>query len=77
MNTKIQYTDLTDRQTIMDANKDKTLIEEQNIKEGNFLIFSDIKPIENQIGDLQNNQLIIMNAIADVYAILEKKEGTV
>jgi hypothetical protein len=70
MNYKIEYTDLTDRQAKVEANKDKILIEEQNIIEGNFLIFTDVKPLENQIADLQENQLTIMNAIADLYSAL-------
>ena len=64
---KIQYTDTVDRQEKIDANTDKTLIEEQNITEGNFLIFSDVKPIENQLTDAQDNQLTIMDAIATLY----------
>lgn len=42
---KYEYTDqTTDRQNILDSHKDLILIEEQNITEGNFLIFTDIKP---------------------------------
>lgn len=70
MNYKFQYTTNDERATILNNNKDKILIEEQNITEGNFLIFSDVKPIENQISELQDNQLILMNAIADLYAAL-------
>ncbi|WP_019849833.1 hypothetical protein [Desulfitobacterium sp. PCE1] len=47
MITKIQYTDQINRQEILDANKDKILIEEQNIVEGNFLVFSDTPNIED------------------------------
>lgn len=60
MTTKIQYTDATDRQTKINANTDKTLVEEQNITEGNFLIFSDIKPLENQLNDLNNTANMIL-----------------
>ena len=71
MQYKIQYTDSTDRQTKIDSNKDKILIEEQNyLNEENYLIFSDIKPLENQVKELQDNQLTLMNAIADLYAAL-------
>lgn len=70
MTYKYQFTDSASKQTIINAHKDKILIEEQNITEGNFLIFSDEKPIEYQVKDLQTNQLIIMNAIADLYSVL-------
>lgn len=64
---KIQYVDQTERQSILDSNKDKVLTEEQNIIEGNFLIFSDIKPIEYQLNDLNNT----------VSMILLKQEGII
>ena len=73
MNYKYQYTDSIDRQTIIDSHKDKILIEEQNITEGNFLIFSDIKPLENQLQEQQDNQLTIMDAIATIYEGLAAK----
>jgi hypothetical protein len=60
MLTKIQYSDLVERQLKIDENKDKMLIEEQNITEGNFLIFTDIKPIENQLNDIKNNTDMII-----------------
>lgn len=67
---KIQYTDSINRQAVIDAHKDLILTEEQNITEGNYLIFSDTKPLENQVADLQDNQLTIMGAIADLYSAL-------
>jgi hypothetical protein len=42
MNYKYQYTDDASRTTIVAANTDKVLIEEDNISDGNFLKFSDI-----------------------------------
>lgn len=53
MEVKVQYNTDTDRQNVLDANKDKFLIEEQNITEGNFLIFTDEKPITQEITDLK------------------------
>ncbi len=70
MVNKIQYTDVIDRQSKIDANVDKTLIEEQNITEGNFLIFSDVKPVEQQLAEANDNQLTIMTAIADLYSVI-------
>ncbi|MEY8001215.1 hypothetical protein AB8U03_13620 [Clostridium sp. Mt-5] len=60
MNYKFQYQNDTDRTTILNNNKDKILIEEQNITEGNFLIFSDVKPLENQLNDLNNTANMIL-----------------
>lgn len=41
---KIQYTDGQSRANIISSNANLFLIEEQNISEGNFLIFSDTLP---------------------------------
>lgn len=60
MKFKHQYKDETDKQVILDANKDKILIEEQRLFEGNFLIFSDIKPLEFQIKDLNNTTNMLL-----------------
>ena len=76
MNYRYQYQNSTDRQTILDSHKDKILIEDQNLLEGKFLIFSDVNPIENQVADLQKNQLTIMSAIADLYSSLPASTTT-
>lgn len=44
MQKKIEYKDAIERQNIIEENAHLILIEEQNIFEGNFLIFSDIPP---------------------------------
>lgn len=41
---KFEYKDLEERELIVSQNTDKYLIEEQNIIDGNFLIFSNEKP---------------------------------
>lgn len=64
---KVQYSDHADRQSKLDANKDKFLVEEQNITEGNFLVFSDAKSIEEQVVQLQKDNLILMDALAMTY----------
>jgi hypothetical protein len=46
---KIPYINNTDRERIIAENQEKYLIEEQNITEGNFLIFSDEIPIYEAI----------------------------
>ena len=58
---KIQYTDQASRQAVLDANADKFLIEEANITEGNFLTFTDVKPMETQVSELQaqNAQMLL------------------
>lgn len=50
---KYQFQNETEKQNIIKTNKNKILIEEDNITEGNFLIFSDTKPIEMQLKELK------------------------
>lgn len=57
---KFQYSNTEERENIISQNKEKILLEEQNVKEGDFLIFSDIKPIENQLQDIKNNTDMII-----------------
>jgi hypothetical protein len=45
---KFQYSTPQERERILEDNASKILIEEQNIAEGNFLIFSDA-PIEKEV----------------------------
>ncbi|MDP4158146.1 MAG: hypothetical protein Q8911_00070 [Bacillota bacterium] len=65
---KYQYTNSTDRQQIIDGNANKSLIEEDNIADGNFLVFSDqvieggdlgvVKSLKiSQINNLYNQKL--------------------
>jgi hypothetical protein len=67
LNIRVEYTDEADRAAKLETYKDKIFIEEANIKEGNFLIFSDTKPLENQLTDLNNT----------VNMILLKQEGII
>lgn len=54
-----EYTSPEQRVTIIAENNDKYLIVEKNIREGNFLVFTDVKPVEIEIEELkQANQLI-------------------
>lgn len=71
-----QYTDEVERSSILDANSDKFLIEEQNHVEGNFLIFSDIKPLEIELQNIKNDNLILMDVLATMYEDMLAK-GTV
>lgn len=60
MNYKFQFLDDTDKQQIINNNSDKILLEEQHLLEGNFLIFSNIKPLEHQLQDIKNNTDLII-----------------
>jgi len=60
MEIKIQYEDLTDRATILSSNSDKILIKEEVLFTGNFLTFSDVKPLEDQMNDIKNNTDLII-----------------
>lgn len=64
---KFQYSNQAEREKILSDNKNNFVVEEQFLFEGNFLIFTDIKPLENQVQELKDNQLTLMSAIADLY----------
>lgn len=51
MELVVQYQTSDERETIINQHHDKFLISEKNIKEGNFLIFTDIKPIEIELSE--------------------------
>jgi hypothetical protein len=53
---KFQYSDEADRQVKLNANLDKYLIEEQNITDGNFLIFSDTPTLEIKVIQQEEKQ---------------------
>lgn len=73
---KIQYQNETDRDGIIALNTDKSLIEEQNITEGNFLIFTDTPRVEEQVAQLKEDNLILMDVLATLYEDMLAK-GTV
>lgn len=84
MTYKFQYSDAGDRQSIIDANNDKILVEEQNLFEGNFLVFSDAPlPIQiiytsssSEFEKMSNDNLILMDVLAIMYEDMLAK-GTV
>ncbi len=59
MQLTIEYSDLSERERILEEHKDKYLIEEQNIQEGNFLVFTITPPLEVEIN-------IVKQAIAEL-----------
>lgn len=62
---KIQYTTSDERQTIINQNKDLFLVEEQNISEGNYLIFDDARPVQYQLRSIE--EITIQSAINAEY----------
>lgn len=67
---KFEYTSNSERENIIQTKKAEglTLIEEQNILSGNFLIFENDVPVTNpELTALQENQLVLMDAIATLY----------
>lgn len=75
MNYKFQYQNDAQRNDLIARNSDKFLIEEQNIIEGNFLVFTDEAPIietvivyeqvkNEELMQLQQDNLILMDALA-------------
>ena len=52
---KHQYSNAEEREDIINQNASKFLLEEQNITEGNFLIFSDEATLEIEILQLKQN----------------------
>ena len=66
MLTTIEYANKEERDFILQQYKDKYLIAEKNIKEGNFLIFTDVKPIEISITELNQD----INDVAELTTIV-------
>lgn len=58
-----QYNDETERNSLLETNKDKYLIAEKNITEGNFLIFTDVKPIEIGMKELEQRTTATEDAL--------------
>lgn len=61
--TKVEYFNAEDRKTLISKHKDKFLIEEHNIKEGNFLIFTDVKPVDLELQELKSQLQVTQEAI--------------
>lgn len=56
---KRQYTTNEERELLVNENKDKFLVEEMNIQEGNFLVFSDTKPIYIEIEEIKSENVLL------------------
>lgn len=58
-----EYRDDVERDKIIADNSAKYLIEERNIKEGNFLLFTDSKPVDIEVRELKQQLQITQEAI--------------
>lgn len=68
MKFSFEYKGNEERQQIIEQNADKTLIEEQNHTNGNFLVFTDSPPTHSEIEKLKEQNTKIMLALADLSA---------
>lgn len=65
MDYKFQYTDNESRQAIFDSHQGLYWIAEENILEGNFLVFSDTLPV-TQLQSIKNDNKKIKLALAEL-----------
>lgn len=79
---KYQYNNDSEREAFFSAHKDKHLLEEQNITEGNFLVFTDELPeptlydnLSKDVSDLKDESFNNMIAIAEVFEGSMKNES--
>jgi hypothetical protein len=63
---KYQYMDDDDKQSIIDANADKHLVEQQNLIDGNFLIFADSPLQPPEPGPLETENTALKLALAEL-----------
>ena len=66
MKFEYSYSSKEERELLIAQNSDKFLTEEKNITTGNFLIFTDEKPLESEIAIVQED----ITAIAETTATL-------
>lgn len=73
MNYEFEYSSETERNQIITNNSDKFLVAEKNLVTGNYLVFSDVSPIEEQVKQLQQDNLITFEVLATIYEELLMK----
>ncbi|MDW0112969.1 hypothetical protein QT711_07210 [Sporosarcina saromensis] len=61
MKITLEYKNADEKQTLLAEHSDKYLVEEKNLFEGKFLVFTDIKPVEIEIIELKQ-EIRISNA---------------
>lgn len=79
MEYKYEYKDTVEREDILVKNKELFWIEEQNITEGNFLIFSDVQPqmIDLEAQDLSSRVLDISNYLESQTDLISDVENCI
>lgn len=70
---EFEYKTLEEKAILLEKNKDKYLVKVQEISEGNFLTFTDIKPIELTLEDLRKDSLTTFDVLATMYEELMTK----
>ena len=60
MTRRVQFDSEEEKANIIEQYKDLVLVEEQYLTEGNFLIFTDIPSVENQLQDIKNSTDMIL-----------------
>jgi hypothetical protein len=69
LNYKFQYNSTAERDSIIANNVDKVLIEEQNINDGDFLVFTDVPgTIDSRLTDLEDKMDIVILKLDGVIA---------
>lgn len=74
MRFEYQYSNVAERQSLIDQHSDEYLIEERNVSEGNFLVFTDVKPTELLLAELQQSAQttsLKLNALDEKSEIIE------
>lgn len=66
MTYRKQYADEFERSKLIEENQDKKIIGEENITEGNFLIFADSLQVELEVDILKSENEILKIMIADL-----------
>ncbi|QNK54574.1 hypothetical protein [Paenibacillus sp. PAMC21692] len=72
MRYRYQYTDEASKQSLILEHADKNLVEQQNIQEGDFLVFADEpistppQPLEQEIADLKAQLALVQTALDDL-----------
>lgn len=73
MRYKYEYKTAVERDALIQEHSDLVLVEEQNITEGNFLVFVDAQeelqadPVTTKLAIIEQQNLAIMAALADLY----------
>jgi hypothetical protein len=79
MRYRYQYADEEDKQSLIDAHADKYLIEQQNITEGDFLVFSDEPlvyrpPLSEMVETLEGEAAMLALELVDTQIRLDQSE---